>query len=402
MFATRYFRMHWTWKSNPLTVREQSISVLACIETVCACGLVLWIGVHLLYWKHFLFWIMIAPFLLLRSQESMDIGFSLVNRLNPNKYRWQEEMRGHHLAALTIIVKAFFILFTIRVASIVISVFRYGFKVVSNIPNNWFLYALQMDSFHPLEVLPGIELRTLNDPFDFFSRLRIGALYRRFLKKNECLVGWRKIVRTTVYIVVFISLFLPSFFFRWSVKATTIIYLPFIFLAKRISFRDDSIEQRVAAVAGERLKFHWALFGVVIGLTIVPITVATVAGYLAKIHELDPFLGDLTNYFTFVPRMERWNVARLFCAIITICMFVLSRICKGAFSRTPSFATSRRARLLDVVLRSLNMIRAAGVLYVVLCGIILAWGKAQYLDWILSMGWVMPEVGGDWFPAVKP
>ena len=76
------------WVSNKESVRKGEPSVLAIAETLVAMGLALWIAVHFGTVKHVVIGACIAPFLLLRTDESAVLGIRV--------YRWVMD-RYHEL-----------------------------------------------------------------------------------------------------------------------------------------------------------------------------------------------------------------------------------------------------------------------------------------------------------------
>ena len=64
----------WVWISTPETVENECISVLACLETIFACSLALWVGIHYNFWWHIAIGVCIGFFLLLRTPYSTYLG----------------------------------------------------------------------------------------------------------------------------------------------------------------------------------------------------------------------------------------------------------------------------------------------------------------------------------------
>jgi hypothetical protein len=117
-------------------------------------------------------------------------------------------------------------LLSLRIAATVYCFCTNPKNALTSIPSNWERIVLATDSCHPPEALPGIE--TADIPHKY-------ALYR--------FTGWWDRVRTTLpksrgLRIVFGILglacvaivFVPPFLFRLSVKATSIIYLPLLFI----------------------------------------------------------------------------------------------------------------------------------------------------------------------------
>jgi hypothetical protein len=249
---------------------------------------------------------------------------------------------------------------------------------------------------HPPEMFPGVECRAAaNMEDEFVVCLTVGKLYQRYRTINKTAPFLLKVRRSIIYSLLFFLLFVPSIVYRWSIKSTGLVYLPFILLSKDISYGEVSMRIRLNWIREAVWKVYWSIFGIIILLTLLPIMIDTFTNYLSIITKQNPFLSPFMNYFVCSPRIERWNVARLSNGVITIVMYWIAGASLKSLDRDPAFENTVMANSIHGTLRVLNMIRAAGVYYVIICGLILFWSKVWVIDW------VFPIIGDRWFPTIS-
>lgn len=392
----------WCWVSNPVSVNNSVFSFLAIIETLIASSLSLYVGIQFSCWAYLAGWIALTPLLLLRNDVATRSAIKKLKTRYPlDKYNY-EEITDSHLVGFFIVLKAFLIIIYIRFSTILQTVIRYKFRVISNIPSNWAIYSLQMDLFHPLEVLPNLEYFKTKYPDDnFLHRASFYSLHNRLKTKNIGIPTFKKCIRYLIYSVVFFLAYLPSFLYRWSIKSTALVYMSFIYLSKDISFSNDTLFNRSVRIQKKKFTLFYAVFIVIIIYTMMPILIATFTNFLISCSKDSIFAYHVINYFTIKPCIERWNIARLICAIITVVMFLLASITIKLKSMDIDVQNMSVGKYIDFGLRSINIIRSIGALYVILCGIILFWSNIKSWEWFFSINWIFPETGNTWFPKIN-
>lgn len=392
----------WCWVSNPVSVSNNVFSVLAIFETLIACSLSLYVGIKFSCWAYLAGWIALTPLLLLRNDVATRLAIKKLKKRYPlDKYKY-EEITDSYFVGFFIVLKAFLILVYIRISTIVQTVSRYKFRVISNIPSNWAIYSLQMDLFHPLEILPSLEYFITKYPDDnFLNRASFYNLYNRLKSKNVGISIFKKCVRYFIYSVVFFLAYLPSFLYRWSIKSTALVYMSFIYLSKDISFSSDTLLKRSIKIQKNKFSLFYAVFIVIIIYTIMPILIATFQNFLINCSKDSVFAYNVINYFTIKPCFERWNIARLISAILTVVMFLLASISVRLIRIDINVQTNSIGKFIDFGLRTTNIIRSIGALYVIVCGIILFWSNIKSLEWFFSIDWIFPKIGNTWFPKIN-
>ena len=412
----------WVWVCTPESTDNEIISALACIDTLIACGLSLWIAFQYDIWLHIGIGALIAPLLLLRTPYSTEKGISWLDQISNKAINTIGDATGKLSStlippiqsqsefiatalALIILIPTLVIIFVtlslliinIRVFATILGLLKHPVITISNIPTNWKRIALYTDFLHPPEIIPGLESKiTAEKKYKFLGDL----LFSKYLKTiwenlKEGDMGERIVGLIALPFTLF--LYIPSLIYRWSLKSTSVVYIPLIYLSQ-LSYKPDTPGQRAEKILKQKLQLVWAIGGVIICLTLIPILLATFTNWPTNYTIEGSWTRDIMNFFTFVPAMERWNIARLTCAIITVLMFIIAKkfidATQNGSNQTPPISTFI-TDLTDLSLRTLNLIRGIGVLYIITCALIIFWSKIRNIDWIL------PAIGQDWFPRLS-
>jgi hypothetical protein len=306
-------------------------------------------------------------------------------------------MAGRHFTAIPVIIRACVLFTSVRLATVLYTVLVMRFKVISNIPSNWKRFCLCVDFCHPPEAAPGIERAVLYSPHDEFLRsITVRSLYNRFKTKNASASLGLKLRRTAAYLMIFLFLFMPSLVFRWSLKSTALVYLPFIKLSQKFSFARTSLKSRTASIIQEKGKLYYSLLVSLLLCTLVPVLTVTLftdfAQRLKGALQAIPFAVDLTNYYFMFPNIELWNVVRLGCALLFMAVFFTAYFTHKALIHNQLSPTQPFAVAIDSFLRLVNLARAVGLYYLMCCGVLLFWDKVSHIHWVL------PELGKALFP----
>ena len=139
--------------STPESVRQNEPSVLAIAETILACGFSFWLALRYGTWWHVAVGASIAPFLLLRTDSSCELGLVTFNRiLRPfatSDSPFSERTRWLGLVP----VAAFGSLFSKIYATVLTLCFR-PIESVGAVPENWSRLVLSIDLRHSPEFIP--------------------------------------------------------------------------------------------------------------------------------------------------------------------------------------------------------------------------------------------------------
>lgn len=257
----------WHWYSTPKSALKLEVSVLALVETTFAVGIFIWLAINVST-IHIVLSACFAPFLLLRTQKSTNLALTygeavFEKALKPSSWilfslassRWYTFIITPPVMLILLIWLAF-VLLGIRFVTTVIFVIGTPIKSIMAIPVNWWRIVGCVDSFHPPETLPGYLARDDNNgwlayevfviPFSVFS----GVHYSKHLSEMKDIKGF--LITFPVYFGMFIFFVLPAMAFRWSLKGSSVVYLPLIWIV-RTATRGD-IGRRLIDIRD--LSFH--------------------------------------------------------------------------------------------------------------------------------------------------
>ena len=223
------------WVSNKESVRKGEPSVLAIAETLIAMGLTLWIAVHFGTVKHVVIGACIAPFLLLRTDESATFGirvsewaFDRCDEL-PDKVAW--------LLFLPLLL----MFMPIRVLATIVSVIRSPTAVARAIPGNWRRITVATDSCCSPQILP------LPDDPAAIGQLLVDVdsydLYHLVGRSVLTDSGW--MWKRSVGLAVIAIPGLPAMLYRWSLKSTAIIWFPLLWALQPIGPSNEPLKVRL-------------------------------------------------------------------------------------------------------------------------------------------------------------
>jgi hypothetical protein len=383
-------RRDWVWRSSFKSVAQGKISLFAMVETFIAMSIALAIWYYNGTFIHILAGLAIAPFLLLRTPKSTEDGVKLFKKIIYTKiidylsdflnivfwlsigylyfnlegiyigiviaiigkvvekldrqivYKYKYKILKELVEFLNIIINALSQLFVIPFITILVAILikiyvtlKYlSIKSINSIPKNWKLLVLSLDSFHPPEIMPEIETRAKNDDLDMLKFSNFRVIIREGFP-------W-----TLPYLIIYIFLtFIPSFFYRYSIKATAIFYLPFLWL---IAPPKTTLTERMEIES----QSFWAYL--MFGYSLIIVFIFTLLPIYLNIHQesiiakLPTFISpDIYSIF-FAVEFNLWHLTRLISALITI-LFIwqFPRIIKMR-KTNPTYGNYWGAKLLDL------------------------------------------------------
>jgi hypothetical protein len=197
-------------------------------------------------------------------------------------------------------------------------------ETLLNIKKNWARIAFCIDSVHVPELVPGIETHPLKEHL-----LRYGNILKPPVDLNSKTGVERlsyKFAMVTAEILISLPLFIPTLLFRLSVKATSIVWLPLIWIIVR------STKVRFNASKDEVLHFSRLINRDSLGRVVVLMSCFTVILFLAKliiynwvgktqILGEDMVIADLVEDFVAPYQLPMWQLAGVFNAALAIVMF---------------------------------------------------------------------------------
>lgn len=268
----------WVLHSNPKTAEDLIISLLAIVETVVAVCVYLWVINRFGTYLHLAVAACIAPFLLLRTELSTYLGLRIYGSIqNATTKILLEYSRIRFLKYALVIADmvtiSFFAIFSRIIASIA-GVIIHPIRSISRIPDNWIRISLCIDIFHPPELVPGDALLESSDSsFNFAAILRVLS---RTLKRRTI----NSILFIVTVLIPFIILgFVPALLYRWSIKGTSIIWLPLLWAASPISAINTEQPEDMIYKQAEDVRYG-LLYKMILALSTITMLIGLLKIYL--------------------------------------------------------------------------------------------------------------------------
>ncbi len=323
--------------STPESVLRNEISILAIIETVIVLSLSLFIAIYYNYFWHIAIGASLGIFLLLRTDVSTHRGLSwldiiyakyLIFALIPfkNEFSKKRETKDIHFLQVLIIVYFLlivgFISFFIKILATLFTVLQKPLYSIKEIPYNWFRIAFAIDLIDPPELIPGIENCDFHDELP--KSIKWSVLGRRMFStiKSTKLRNFSSFLIFSPVIIVYCFMYLPAFLYRFSLKSTTLIYFPLIWLIGGKNQKQKNIKLIVDDLLDskyERLKYYFSWFAIFV-LTIFPLCLSFYWQNLINILSGK----EVLIYFFPLEQIGSWHITRFVSALITIILIIFA------------------------------------------------------------------------------
>lgn len=374
------------------SIDKGEITVLAIIETVLAVALLVILTAQLNLYAILAKVCVLAPLALLRTSRSVELGIRFA------KLIWTDIPSWHFLpkfsVALAFGVASYFCwqfalpksthiplflwgtyfvaaikwveFLVIRVTATVLGVCSSPIESLIAIPSNWRRLVLAEDSHHCPTYLPGItngpleKLINVSEKFGPEPDLSAGSLWRWFNMFFEY--------------AEFIFLYVFASAFRWSVKATCLIYLPLVWIANKAQY---SPRTSVKAMLHDYLVDdiqrvrRWLAFLSVSALTMKVAVWWHLDEARAWAHEHLPLwalkvVHDWRHYLD-PQHVPWWQITPAINGALAVGLFVYARRVLNLKDHVPADALVLRNW------RIVNVLSSALSIYTILCVLLLTW-----------------------------
>jgi hypothetical protein len=318
--------------STPESVENGDITILAIIETVVSVAIYVGIGLHFGTFRHLAWAILVAPLMLLRTQSSVEWGLKLFDKYIGKMKKASDSFEKWMLRRATILrfayiykagIFGFYLWATTRTALFVAIVrflspsmwfFLRPLEALREIPNNWKRQCLCVDSFLAPELIPGLDrsdIKLAGTDFSFKSEFLS-------IKKGN----------SPFYLIAFIPYlligFLPPAIYRITFKATSIVYLPLIFVVHSTVLHTLETKQRLERFTkGEQEKFRRRV--AVFILTIFVMKIGLQAGWINQDVLVKKFGSEqIANFFVKFGHWYWWQFSLMADAVLTFILFLFA------------------------------------------------------------------------------
>jgi len=321
--------------STPQSALAGEVTVLAIIETIAATAFSVWLVVHRGTLTHVVIGACVAPFLLLRTDQATKSAFSMAE---------QYQDFADEFSSVPSILLIVFGIPIIRPLALTISALRHPIKSVRAIPVNWNRMVWATDLYCPPEILPELETSTTpiirDEAFRFTTLI---ATVRQEFKHGD--------LSTAVFLAtVGLIWYIPALAYRYSLKATALIYLPAIWVLHDSLVEVSGLQHKLEDIKDsqiERLKRWYSAF-VLLFLVIIPFIIyLTKQEWLQELttwmqHTHPAIIALLSAFLPTAPtglEIRGWHLARSINATLTILLFIwadgkMRQIARGTFEKT--------------------------------------------------------------------
>ena len=310
---------------------------MAISETLIAIIVVAYIALH--YGTlHLTISASIAPFLLLRTDRSTQLGMSFARKTTgilDNGLDRIERIRNVvpeikllrlvGIVSLLILLVSFIAVsaVTIRILATGIIVCRHPILSIRSIPDNWWRFVAIIDSTSTIEAIPGVSETQDSDVDEVFHP---AAALRLITKELYDFEG--RLVALVTVPLYFVLVFLPAFTYRLAVKGTALIYSPLIYIVHgSLGSPIEQLLRDIRDIAIHRAMRIYAAFVLVVFAAKFYLYVSW--NQLAENWNAIPGV-DIINAYLLPEEVAPWHIASCSIAALTWATFfyvdfVLSR-----------------------------------------------------------------------------
>ncbi|MGA3286206.1 MAG: hypothetical protein ABSD46_02135 [Bacteroidota bacterium] len=212
--------------STPLSASRLEITKLAIIETVLSLSIYSFIVLYFGSLKYLVVIIVLAPLTLFRTDSSSEWAIDKFKLILENLNKWVfNSWNGKAIIYRVLLAFILWPLFgvSLRVVSTIYFFIKNPISVIVEMPRNWMRQCICTDFMHPPEILPMECVKSSIDKnVHSFYTWKKGLIDARYSVKFGLLI---------FTLPFWIIGWIPSLFYRISFKATSIVYLPFIWVA---------------------------------------------------------------------------------------------------------------------------------------------------------------------------
>ncbi len=368
--------------SNVESVRRGEPTVLAITETLVAMGLTLWIAVHFGTVKHIVVSACIAPFLLLRTDESAVFGVRIFDKIG----RWLRE-RPRWLVWI-VFIPLLLSFAPIRVFATVVTVLRSPAAVIRAIPWNWRRIAVATDFCRSPQFLPTPDDATLLGGMDMGDGYDLYRGYREKLDRAGEGATWAiaAVIWWLMLSVVLLLAGLPAILYRWSLKSTAIIWFPLLWALREVAPSDKPLRARLSLFEkSDLVRFVLLVSAAALLAFALKLWFWNEAAHAAAAWN-ETLGGRIATIHIAPGVIEWWQVATVLNSAIAIVLWLYVRSCL----RHIKVGVPRREVAVERVLGWTLFVRRLLTTYTILC--------VGYLYFREATAWQLPPLGGKLFP----
>lgn len=248
--------------STPESAVNLEITKLAFIETITSVAIYIGIGVYFQTVAHYALAIVVAPFMLLRTEESAEWGLrvyekflTLVDKINPKSL----VIIGIFSLSTIALIPA--IALSLRFAALAKFFAKTPIITLSQMPKNWLRQCFCTDFYHAPEMLPMEIIKSTPNSIPLFTelvselRLEVSDSKNSFLMKLFCL--W-------AFFFLGIIGYFPNLIYRVSFKATALAYAPLIWITHSTIENPFPLQLRLKRIKDGQIEKARRVFSLIV------------------------------------------------------------------------------------------------------------------------------------------
>jgi hypothetical protein len=227
------------WTSTHESVEEEEVSALALFETAVAIGLSWFIYRYVGTLRHVAVAAAVAPFLLLRTPESTELGLRFADTWL-SRYEetadptYQKILSSSGIGAVFLfpftmvyLAGAVFVSVLAKILATLVVLLSYPRHTLSAIPQNWRRVVFCTDLNATPELVPGVEREVrLGQPLGLIQ------LSRRFAQLRKDNANRLDVISLTLFGLFMPILLVPAIVYRWSLKSTALVWSPLLWIVR--------------------------------------------------------------------------------------------------------------------------------------------------------------------------
>lgn len=366
--------------SSPESVLSNEISVLAIFECIISICIYIYLCAYLNSWQPFYIAIILGPLFLLRTELSQLLTLNTYLKINRFYFGFIKPViaplsTGNYLLLKGIIGILLAFIFNLAIAlsgilcRIIITSWcfiRFPLITLGAMPNNWIRQALCTDLFRSPEIIPGEneipkgEVITFQNFFELMKRAW----------NESWFIG---LIGSFVYLPILLLGFIPAYLLRISFKATSLIYVPFVWIVGIALNNSDSLKTRLEKITKSeaekiRRKFSLAIFGII------------AFNYFGIQMSGSDFMGyrleEIYLYTLVLSELYPQPIWPYFFIIEIVITFALLLYCDNALLRINGNSPYSKSKIITV-LSMLSIVRNVFVIFIISVTFVIALSKAQ-------------------------
>lgn len=375
--------------STSASAAEGQLTVLALVETVAASGLALWYAWSVGSATHLFVAALLTPFLLLRTPYSSEFTVELIQRAVASF----DVPRLRHLMAGLLVVLIGPIVIASKVIGLAATLVRHPLETAASIPRNWFRVVAAQDTAHQPEVVPFIDqIPDVIPALKFYEWL--GGFTEAWSERRTL----QRIAFLAALCLIGLAIYLPALIYRFSVKSTAAVYLPFIWIARGSGRSTMTVAQWVELLRHDLLEIwrRWYAIATAVVLFVIPLWaflfvhdawVSFMRAVGTHEHDLVSAAGEIFVFVT--PNaidIKVWHLARLANVAITVWLWYYLRKTALRLSFGP-IDERRTESLVSAALLARGMLG----LFVIACTLVILGRAVPWEE--------LPKVNVVWWPS---